>query len=230
MWKVVVLVPFAFDDVGLANRSAQLDAVVLSPNIQFDFKPVKAGPDLYDSWHDLAMADIAMFEAGCTAQEEGYDALCIDTMSDSGANALRSVLDIPVGIALKESLGKKVGLAAASEGYSRMPEFLTVKGTLGGPKPDIAYAKLVLLAGKAGLGIAGGSAGALGQKASGLIDAITGAGSPASATNSAAPPANALGNALGNLLGGGASRTDTTAKTNAAPIVDLLNLFKKPKK
>ena len=34
MWKVVVLVPFAFDDVGLANRSAQLDAVVLSPNIQ----------------------------------------------------------------------------------------------------------------------------------------------------------------------------------------------------
>ena len=141
-----------------------------------------------------------------------------------------SVLDIPVGIALKESLGKKVGLAAASEGYSRMPEFLTVKGTLGGPKPDIAYAKLVLLAGKAGLGIAGGSAGALGQKASGLIDAITGGGSPASATNSAAKPANALGNALGNLLGGGAPRTNTTAKTNAAPAIDLPDLFKKPKK
>ena len=116
MWKVVVLVPFAFDDVGLANRSAQLDAVVLSPNIQFDFKPVKAGPDLYDSWHDLAMADIAMFEAGCTAQEEGYDALCIDTMSDSGANALRSVLDIPVispartAFGLMLMLGNKFGV------------------------------------------------------------------------------------------------------------------------
>jgi len=96
MWKVVVLVPFAFDDEGLANRSAQLNAVVLGPDIQFDFKPVKAGPDLYDSWHDLAMADISMFEAGCTAQADGYDAVCIDTMSDSGANALRSVLDIPV--------------------------------------------------------------------------------------------------------------------------------------
>ncbi len=141
-----------------------------------------------------------------------------------------SVLDIPVGIALKESLGKKVGLSAASEGYSRMPDFLTVKGTLGGPKPDIAYAKLVLLAGKAGLGIAGGSAGALGQKASGLIDAVTGGGSSAGGTNGAAKPANALGNALGNLLGGGASRTNTTAKTNAAPTVDLLDLFKKPKK
>ena len=116
MWKVVVLVPFAFDDVGLANRSSQLDAVVLSPNIQFDFKPVKAGPDLYDSWHDLAMADIAMFEAGCTAQEEGYDALCIDTMSDSGANALRSVLDIPVispartAFGLMLMLGNKFGV------------------------------------------------------------------------------------------------------------------------
>ena len=141
-----------------------------------------------------------------------------------------SVLDIPVGIALKESLGKKVGLSAASEGYSRMPDFLTVKGTVGVPKPDIAYAKLVLLAGKAGLGIAGGSAGALGQKAAGLIDAITGGGSPASGTNSATKPANALGNALGNLLGGGASRTNTTAKTNAAPAIDLFDLFKKSKK
>jgi hypothetical protein len=37
-----------------------------------------------------------MFEAGLDAADEGYDAICIDTMSDSGANALRSMLDIPV--------------------------------------------------------------------------------------------------------------------------------------
>ena len=37
-----------------------------------------------------------MFEAGLDAASEGYDAICIDTMSDSGANALRSMLDIPV--------------------------------------------------------------------------------------------------------------------------------------
>ena len=42
------------------------------------------------------MADISLFEAGLTAQEDGYDAVCIDTMSDSGMNAMRSVLDIPV--------------------------------------------------------------------------------------------------------------------------------------
>ena len=96
MWKVVVLVPFALDAQGMQNRKDQLNAVILGPDIQFDFRPVKAGPDLYDSQHDMVMADISMFEAGCTAQADGYDALCIDTMSDSGANALRSVLDIPV--------------------------------------------------------------------------------------------------------------------------------------
>ena len=68
----------------------------LGPDIEFDSGRVKAGPALFDSYHDLVLADLAMFEAGMTAQEDGYDAVCIDTMSDSGVNALRSVLDIPV--------------------------------------------------------------------------------------------------------------------------------------
>lgn len=46
--------------------------------------------------HDWLLADVAIFEAGSRAQEEGFDAVCIDTMSDSGLAALRSVLDIPV--------------------------------------------------------------------------------------------------------------------------------------
>ena len=96
MARVVVLVPFAFDEKGLANRRAQQSSVELGPDIEFDYKPVKAGPALYDSPHDLLLADMSMYEAGITAQEDGYDAVCIDTMSDSGMNALRSVLDIPV--------------------------------------------------------------------------------------------------------------------------------------
>lgn len=96
MHKVIVLVPFAFDEKGLANRRAQQNSVQLGPDIEFDYKPVKAGPALYDSYHDWLLADMSMYEAGITAQEEGYDAVCIDTMSDSGASALRSVLDIPV--------------------------------------------------------------------------------------------------------------------------------------
>ena len=126
MWKVVVLVPFALDETGMANRRAQLDAVVLGPDIQFDFKGVKAGPDLYDSYHDMAMADISMFEAGCTAQADGYDAVCIDTMSDSGANALRSVLDIPVispartTFSLMLMLGNKFGVLTQWDPWKKL--------------------------------------------------------------------------------------------------------------
>jgi allantoin racemase len=42
------------------------------------------------------MADIAAFDAGLSAEADGYDAVCIDTMSDSGMNALHTMLDIPV--------------------------------------------------------------------------------------------------------------------------------------
>jgi len=96
MSKVLVIVPFAFGEEGIGNRAAQMNDVHLGPEIVVDFRGVKAGPALYDSHHDWALADVAMFEAGKTAEEDGYAAVCIDTMSDSGVNALRSVLDIPV--------------------------------------------------------------------------------------------------------------------------------------
>lgn len=96
MTKVLVLVPFPLDDAALALRRDQLAAVKLGPDIAFDYRPVAAGPAWYDSDHDLALADVAMLEAGQAARDEGYDAVCLDTMSDSGMAALRSVLDIPV--------------------------------------------------------------------------------------------------------------------------------------
>ncbi len=96
MVKVLVIVPFALDESGIGNRRAQLDSVALGPDIEFDFRGVKAGPAILDCYHDYLLGDVALFEAAVTAQEEGYEAVCIDTMSDSGMNAMRSVLDIPV--------------------------------------------------------------------------------------------------------------------------------------
>lgn len=96
MRRVLVIVPFAMSPENLALRQAQLQGIDLSPELQFEFRPVKAGPANYSSHHDFVLADVANFEAGCRAQDEGYSAVCIDTMSDSGVAALRSVLDIPV--------------------------------------------------------------------------------------------------------------------------------------
>ena len=67
MARVIVIVPFAFGEGGLANREAQMQAVQLGPDIEFDYRGVKAGPALFDSYHDWAIADVALFEAGKTA-------------------------------------------------------------------------------------------------------------------------------------------------------------------
>jgi allantoin racemase len=96
MPKILVIVPFALDAEGVGRRRSQLRAVKLDPDSDFHFRPVKAGPTSFTSPHDWIMMDLAIFEAGASAQEEGFDAVCIDTMSDSGMAALRSVLDIPV--------------------------------------------------------------------------------------------------------------------------------------
>jgi allantoin racemase len=96
MARVLVIVPFPLGESGIANRAAQLQKVVLGPDIEFDFRGVRAGPALLDSGHDAGLAEVALAEVGIRAQEEGYDAVCIDTMSDSGVNILRSFLDIPV--------------------------------------------------------------------------------------------------------------------------------------
>jgi allantoin racemase len=96
MAKILVIVPFALDADGVARRQGQLKAVQLDPSSEFHFRPVKAGPTSFMSPHDWTLMDLAIFEAGSEAQAEGFDAVCIDTMSDSGMAALRSVLDIPV--------------------------------------------------------------------------------------------------------------------------------------
>jgi allantoin racemase len=121
MKRVLVIVPFALDDEGIALRKRQLAAVPLDPDLEFEFRPVKAGPTSFMSQHDWSLMEIAIFEAGLSAQEDGFDAVTIDTVSDSGADALRSVLDIPVvspgriSLLFALTLGAKFGIVAQWE-------------------------------------------------------------------------------------------------------------------
>ena len=96
MKKILVIVPFAMSEDNRELRRQQLDSLSLPPGVQFEYRSVKAGPVNYASHHDFVLADVSIFEAGCRAEQEGFDAVCIDTMSDSGVAALRSVLRIPV--------------------------------------------------------------------------------------------------------------------------------------
>lgn len=96
MKKVLVIVPFPMSAENLDQRRAQLGAVQLGPDITFDYVSVRGAPKNYVSASDMVLADVGVLEAGLNAEAEGYDAICIDTMSDSGLAALRSELTIPV--------------------------------------------------------------------------------------------------------------------------------------
>ncbi len=65
--RALVLVPFAMDEKGVANRRAQLTRVKLGPDIDFDFRPVTCGPTMFMSAQDFAFMDVAIYEAGVDA-------------------------------------------------------------------------------------------------------------------------------------------------------------------
>ena len=96
MKKVKIIVPIPMDEAGVANRASQLAGDMVAPGFDVDFVAVTWGAALGDSYYDTMLMDMSVFEAGLKAEEEGYDAVCIDTVSDSGMYALRSRLSIPV--------------------------------------------------------------------------------------------------------------------------------------
>ncbi len=94
--RVKVIVPIPMDAAGVKNRAAQLPARLIRPGFEVEFVAVRNGAALGDSYYDALLMDMFVFEAGLRAEAEGFDAVCIDTVSDSGLYALRSRLRIPV--------------------------------------------------------------------------------------------------------------------------------------
>ena len=94
--RIKVIVPIAMDEAGVANRAAQLPPELVRDGFAPTFEAVRWGAALGDSHHDMLLMDWTVFQAGITAAEEGFDAVLIDTVSDSGVAALRSRLMIPV--------------------------------------------------------------------------------------------------------------------------------------
>jgi len=90
--RIKVIVPFPFDEKGVANRRAQLPDEMIRAGFEVEFVPVKNSCSFGDSYYDALLMDMFIFEAGLKAEEEGYDAVCIDTVSDSGLYGLRSRL------------------------------------------------------------------------------------------------------------------------------------------
>ena len=94
--RIKYIVPFPFDEVGIANRAAQLPAELRTAGVDYDFVPVKNSCHNADGPYEWLILDAYIAEAGLRSEEEGYDAVVMDTVSDSGLAALRSRLTIPV--------------------------------------------------------------------------------------------------------------------------------------
>ena len=94
--RVKVIVPIPMDAAGVANRASQLSGDMIGDGFEVEFVAVSWGAALGDSYYDTMLMDMSVFEAGLQAEEEGFDAVCIDTVSDSGMYTLRSRLSIPV--------------------------------------------------------------------------------------------------------------------------------------
>ena len=74
MPKILVINPFPLDEEGVKRRAAQTGHVELDPDTELVFRPVKIGPTSFMSPHDWLIMDLGIYEAGLTAEEEGFDA------------------------------------------------------------------------------------------------------------------------------------------------------------
>jgi allantoin racemase len=96
--RILVVCPWSPGREAIIDRfsTAQLDGGRWLPDVTFDFRMTKTAPDLWDNHHDLLLADLALVEPALEAQEEGYDAVVLESIGDGGLDELRAVLDIPV--------------------------------------------------------------------------------------------------------------------------------------
>jgi allantoin racemase len=126
--RIKFIIPFPFDDQGIANRAAQIPREILGPDTEVECIPVRNSATLVDCYYEDLVFDMYIAEAGLRAEEEGYDAVLMDTVSDSGMYALRSRLTIPVvgpglvSYVIGTLLGKRFSIVTMWDKWSHLYE------------------------------------------------------------------------------------------------------------
>lgn len=94
--RIKMIFPVPMSDTSRPLVESQLPRALIRSDIDVCFVGAGQVMTLADSYYDMVIMETAVIEAGIKAEEEGYDAVCINTVSDSGLAALRSRLSIPV--------------------------------------------------------------------------------------------------------------------------------------
>ncbi|WP_068636760.1 aspartate/glutamate racemase family protein [Thauera butanivorans] len=94
--RVKMIFPVPMSEATRPMVESQLPPEFRRSDIDVSFVGAGSTITLADSYYDMAIMELAVIQAGLQAQEDGFDAVCINTVSDSGLAALRSRLSIPV--------------------------------------------------------------------------------------------------------------------------------------
>jgi len=94
--KIKYIIPYPLGPEGVQLRADQIPSSLRRPDVSLDFVPVRNSCKLGDSYYEAALFDAYVLEAGLLAEDEGYDAVVMDSVGDPGLDGLRSRLTIPV--------------------------------------------------------------------------------------------------------------------------------------
>lgn len=96
--RVLVLCPLTPGRVKIIEsiKKGQLAGADFPDWLDFEFRMCRFSAPVWDNYFDFALSDLATIEIGLSAEGDGFDAVCIETITDGGLEALRSALRIPV--------------------------------------------------------------------------------------------------------------------------------------
>jgi len=94
--RIKVIFPVPLNEHTRAMVESQIPPEFVAPGFECEFVGSKRLMSLGQSYYDLSIMEMIVLEAGMQAEAEGFDAVCINTVSDSALYALRSRLRIPV--------------------------------------------------------------------------------------------------------------------------------------
>lgn len=131
--RIKFVVPFPFGPEGLARRAASIPREGLRPDTEVDCVGVRNSFDLGhpsagSSYYEAMLLEMYVIEAALGAEDEGYDAVVMDSTSDSGQQVLRSRLSIPVvgpgtaGLAVAIALGKRFSVVVYQDAHRYVVE------------------------------------------------------------------------------------------------------------
>ena len=94
--RIKVIFPVPLNDQTRGMIESQIPQEFIRPEFSVEFVGSNRLMTLANSYYDMYIMESIVIEAGMKAEEQGFDAVCINTVSDSGMSALRARLNIPV--------------------------------------------------------------------------------------------------------------------------------------